>query len=135
MRALSVLNQKIKAAIMGILALSAGLIYIVWGLSDILSVMGGPSELLIIVPAIVIIIFFVVIGVLVVVSIVLKRRNIPKLDIKEKNLFNVEEQLLAYLEKNKGKAFSARALHKRCIEENNLDINNYFTIAPNIFKF
>jgi len=70
------MKPEIKAAVMGILTLPLALIFIVWGLMDILSVTGGSTELLIIVPVIVTIIFFSVIAVLVVVSIVLKRRDI-----------------------------------------------------------
>lgn len=70
------MKPEIKAAVMGILTLPLALIFIVWGLMDILSVTGGSTELLIIVPVIVSIIFFSVIAVLVVVSIVLKRRDI-----------------------------------------------------------
>jgi len=70
------MKPEIKAAIMGILALPLALIFIVWGLMDILSVTGGSTEILIIVPVIVTIIYITVIGVLVVVSIVLKRRDI-----------------------------------------------------------
>jgi len=69
-------KPEIKAAIFGIVFLSGGLIYLVWGLSDILSLTGGPPELLIIVPVIVTIIFFLVIAVLVVVSLFIKRRKI-----------------------------------------------------------
>ncbi len=70
------MKTEAKAAIYGMLLLSGGLIYLVWGLSDILSVTGGPPELLIIVPVIVIIIFFLVIAVLVIVSLFIKRRKI-----------------------------------------------------------
>jgi len=39
------MKTEAKAAIYGMLLLSGGLIYLVWGLSDILSVTGGPPEL------------------------------------------------------------------------------------------
>lgn len=70
------MKPEIKAAIMGILALPLALIFIVWGLMDILSVTGGSTELLIIVPVIVTIIYIAVIVVSVLVSFVVKRRNI-----------------------------------------------------------
>ena len=70
------MKQEIKYGIMGILTLPVALFFIVSGLMDILSVTGGPPELLIIVPVIVTVIYFVLIGILVIVSVILKRRNI-----------------------------------------------------------
>jgi len=70
------MKREFKAMLSGLLLLPLGLIFIVWGLIDILSVTGGPIELLIIVPVIVTIIFFLIFGVIGVVLIISRRRNI-----------------------------------------------------------
>ncbi|MBY8981191.1 MAG: hypothetical protein KGD72_12440 [Candidatus Lokiarchaeota archaeon] len=72
----SEIGASIKALLMAIVFFTVALFFIVSGLFDILSVTGGPIELLIIVPVIVVIIFIGLIVILVVVSIILKRRNI-----------------------------------------------------------
>jgi len=38
-------------------------------------------------------------------------------------LIKAEKLLLNYLRENKGKAFIAKSLHKKCIEDNNLDVS------------
>lgn len=51
------------------------------------------------------------------------RKNAKKLETEYEILRKVKKSLSNYLEENKGKAFTAKALHKRYVEDNNLDVS------------
>ena len=46
-----------------------------------------------------------------------------RLEKSDEDILKVEMRLLDYLEESEGKAFTAKALHKRCIEENHIKIS------------
>ena len=50
-------------------------------------------------------------------------KKIQELARKDEVLRKAEKALLDYLEENKGKAFTAKSLHKRCIEDTQLDVS------------
>lgn len=80
------MKREFKALLSGLLLLLLSLIFIIWGLSDILSVTGGPIELLIIIPVIVGGIIFLIFGVLFVVLFIGIRRN-----VLHKRIYNCRE--------------------------------------------
>ena len=80
------MKREFKALLSGLLLLLLSLIFIIWGLSDILSVTGGPIELLIIIPLIVGGIIFLIFGVLFVVLFIGIRRN-----VLHKRIYNCRE--------------------------------------------
>ena len=80
------IKREFKALLSGLLLLPLGLIFTVWGLIDILSVTGGPIELLIIIPVIVVGIILLIFGVLFVVLFIGVRRN-----VLHKRIYNCRE--------------------------------------------
>lgn len=70
------MKREYKVFLTGILFLPVSLFFLEWGLIDILSVTGGPIELLIVVPVIVTFIYLLIFGVIVVAEIISRQRNI-----------------------------------------------------------
>ncbi len=70
------MKREYKVFLTGILFLPVSLFFFEWGLIDILSVTGGPIELLIVVPVIVTFIYLLIFGVIVVAEIISRQRNI-----------------------------------------------------------
>ena len=70
------MKREVKSLLTGLLMLPLSLIFLVWGLIDILSVTGGPLELLIVMPIIVFGIILLILGILFVVIFIGVRRNV-----------------------------------------------------------
>lgn len=74
--ALNRMKREVKSLLSGLLLLPLSLIFLVWGFIEILSVTGGPIELLIVIPIIVLGIMLLIFGILFVVIFIGVRRNV-----------------------------------------------------------
>jgi len=93
------MKPEYKLMLRGLLVMLPAFFFLVWGLSDILSVTGGSIDLLILIPVIMFSVVFIILGVIIVVGIILKRRHVlykEKYRCKECGaVINLEEKYCA----------------------------------------
>ena len=80
------MKREVKSLLSGLLMLALSIIFLVWGLTDILSVTGGSIEFLIVIPVIVVGIMLLIFGVLFVALFISVRRN-----VLHKKIYNCKE--------------------------------------------